>query len=171
MGAGSCRASARPINEPGVMHLAPPSISTVSPQRGLLCREEDAAAADRALGARRRRVTLLVLAMALMGLADLALTLTFMTSVGMYEVNPIARFMVAVGGAGQLVRYKLFTIVLSGGILYLLRHHKTAERCAWLSCAGLLALSLHWSDYTRRVTDHPVPHGHFSDRWVYIAPD
>lgn len=100
---------------------------------------------------RRRRVTLLALAMTLMGLADLQLTLTYMRSVGMIELNPLARAMISLGGAQQLVLFKLFTILLSAGILYLIRWHRTAEVCAWVSCAALLALTLHWARYT----EHP----------------
>ncbi|MEC9374505.1 MAG: hypothetical protein VYC34_11710 [Planctomycetota bacterium] len=122
--------------------------------------------------ARRRRVILLVLAMVLMGLADLSLTLTYMKSVGMFEVNPIARFMIAIGGEGQLIRYKLFTIVLSGGLLYLLRRHRCAELCAWLGCAAMLALTVHWTRYNSHIIlqgppDHTL--AHITEAWVFLG--
>lgn len=121
---------------------------------------------------RRRRVTLLVLAMALMGLADLAFTLTYMSSVGMAEANPLARAMIEIGGLPQLVRFKLFTIALSGGLLYLLRGHKAAERCAWACCAALVLLSLHWFNYTDKLTTLGAaidPHlAALDERWVAI---
>lgn len=96
---------------------------------------------------RSRRVALLAFAMVLMGLADLQLTLTYMRSIGMIELNPLARAMVDLGGAPQLIRFKLFSIALSAGLLFLLRRHSLAERCAWVSCAALLALSIHWTRY------------------------
>jgi len=99
---------------------------------------------------RRRRVALLVVAMVLMGLADLQLTLTYMRSVGMIELNPLARAMVDLGGAPQLIRFKLLSIALSAGLLYLMRRHSIAERCAWLSCAALLFLTFHWVRYNDR---------------------
>jgi len=91
--------------------------------------------------------------MILMGLDDLQLTLTYMTSVGMIELNPLARQMIEIGGADQLIRFKLFTIALSGGLLYLLSRHTIDERCAWLSCAVLLALSIQWANYTKQSTN------------------
>ena len=86
---------------------------------------------------RARRVTLLVIITAVLGLLDLAFTLTYASSMGMIELNPVARMLVGLGGAGELVRFKLFTIALSGGTLYLIRRRKGAELCAWLSLAVL----------------------------------
>ncbi len=99
------------------------------------------------IAGRSRRVTLLVLATATLGLLDLAFTLTYMQTIGMVELNPLARFMIGIGGAGQLVRFKLFTIVLSGGLLFLIRRKRGAEWCAWISLVTLILLSLHWVRY------------------------
>ncbi len=96
---------------------------------------------------RPRRVALLAIAMILMGLTDLQLTLTYMGSSGMLELNPLARAMIDLGGAPQLIRFKLLTIAVSAGLLYLLRRHSIAERCAWLSCAALLLLTAHWVNF------------------------
>jgi len=131
-----------PINEPMAGGAAIEAVM-IPRARGSAARQEPSPA----IAARGRRVTLLVFAMALMGLADLGLTLTYMSTVGMLEANPIARAMIDVGGPRQLVMFKLFTIALSGGILYLLRRHRAAEVCAWLSCAGLLLLCVHWTSY------------------------
>jgi hypothetical protein len=98
---------------------------------------------------RRWRVGLLLLAAALMGVADLACTLAYMRSVGMIELNPIARHMIAVGGAQQLVVYKLFTIALTCGSIFLIREHRRAEVGAWMCAAIMLALTLHWVRYNR----------------------
>lgn len=97
---------------------------------------------------RARRVTLLVIVTAVLGLLDLAFTLTYASSIGMIELNPLARMLIGLGGAGELIRFKLFTIALSGGTLYLIRHRKGAELCAWLSLAVLVGLSFHWVRYT-----------------------
>ncbi len=124
-----------------------------------------------AVQARSRRVTLLVLATIVMGVADLVFTLTYMQSVGLIETNPIARSMINLGGADQLIRYKLFTIALSAGILYLLRTHRAAERCAWLCALTLAALSAHWLEYNSLVLHepafaNPAAAAAFDDRWV-----
>lgn len=100
-----------------------------------------------------RRLMLLIFAIMLMSAADLFCTMTYMSSVGMLEVNPIARFMVSVGSAQQLVLFKLFTIALSCGALYLARRNPLSERVAWLCAAGLLALMLHWTAYNSSVSE------------------
>ncbi len=110
---------------------------------------------------RRLRVTLLALAIALMGVTDLLLTLTYMRTVGMVEVNPLARAMVAVGGVRQLVMFKLLTIALSAGMLYLLRRHRLSEYGAWVCFGMLLALSLHWVGYNETVVELASARGAF----------
>jgi hypothetical protein len=127
------------------------------------------------------RVTLLAAAMVLMGLADLQLTLTYMRSVGMIELNPIARQMIEIGGSRQLVVFKLFTIAASAGLLYLLRSHRLAERCAWISCLLLLGLTAHWMRYNQQattpeyaalaltqLTSGPASGLDFDHRWVML---
>jgi len=101
-----------------------------------------------------RRVTLLIMAIILMSVADLVITLTYMRSVGMFEANPIARFMVSLGSYGHLVRYKLFTMALSCGLLYLLRRHRNAELAAWLCAIVLLSLTAHWVRYNNQIVNY-----------------
>ena len=127
------------------------------------------------VAARARRVTILALAAATLGLLDLAFTLTYLRSIGMVELNPLARSMIALGGAGQLVRFKLFTIALSSGMLYLIRRRPGAEACAWISLGVLLILSLQWVRYTRLteelgptlIAQSATP----DHRWVEITDD
>lgn len=113
-----------------------------------------------ARGSGERRVGLLVIVIAIMGLADLALTLTYMKSTGMYELNPVARAMVAVGGEPQLIRFKLLTIALGAGMLYLLRRHRVVEPTAWGCAAVMCLLSAHWFAYNRHVENPAVWHGY-----------
>ena len=132
------------------MTIRPASTSTV-PRESAVRSDRPETAPGTPEGLRKRRVAWLVLAMAMMGLADLQLTLTYMGSIGMVELNPIARHMVSLGGAPQLVMFKLLTIALSAGLLYLIRWHRTAELCAWCSCAALLILTMHWVRYNEHV--------------------
>lgn len=122
---------------------------------------------------RARRVTVLVLATAALGLFDLAYTLTYMRSVGMVELNPLARFMIAIGGAGQLVRFKLLSIALSSGLLYLVRRRRGAELWAWISLGALVLLSLHWVRYidsTEQISPALLAEtSMFDQRWVTIT--
>ena len=100
-------------------------------------------------GMRVLRVNLLVVAALAMGLADLLCTLAYATSIGMVEMNPIARHMIEIGGADQLVMFKLFTMSLSSGIIYLIRRHRWAEGCAWFSVVVMLWLTIHWVQYNQ----------------------
>lgn len=101
--------------------------------------------------ARHRRIVLIILATVMMGVADLLCTMTYMSSVGMIELNPLARLMISIGGSEQLVRFKVFTMVLSAGALYLCRRTRNAEFWALL-CAGImLALMVHWLFYNEMV--------------------
>lgn len=89
----------------------------------------------------------------LMSAADLLCTLIYMTSVGMIEVNPLARLMISLGDGRQLIIFKLFTTALCCGALYLARRHPLSERVAWICAGGLLALMLHWTAYNSTVSD------------------
>lgn len=102
---------------------------------------------------RARRVTLLVGLSVLLGLFDLSHTLAYMRGAGMVELNPVARAMIELGGTRQLILFKLFTITTSCGILYLLRRHRQAEVCAWLSLAALALLAAHWMHYNGNVVE------------------
>ena len=104
--------------------------------------------------ARSRRLGLLMVALVLMGVADLLCTLTYMRMSGMLEANPIARLMIDIGGERQLVLFKLFTMALCCGALYLARRHAVAERCAWFCAAIMLALTFHWVTFNRSVPEY-----------------
>ena len=108
---------------------------------------ERAAPTSRWSANRGRRVAMLLPALALMGVADLAYTLEHMTSIGMYEMNPLARLIVAEGGADNLALFKLCTLGVCCGILFRLRHARQAEIGAWVCAAVMLALMLHWDRY------------------------
>lgn len=99
-----------------------------------------------------RRLMLVLLAIALMSMVDLICTLIYMSSVGLLELNPLARFMVSVGDAQQLIIFKLFTMTLSCGALYFARRHPISERVAWVCAAGLFALMLHWTSFNSSVS-------------------
>ena len=97
--------------------------------------------------ARSERIVLLIVALVLMSLADLACTVAYLTSVGMVEVNPIARHMISIGGIRQLVLFKALTIVVSCGCIYFARHRRGAELAAWFCVGILFFLMLHWLEY------------------------
>lgn len=111
------------------------------------------------LGSPERRVALLAVLITIMGLADLAMTLTYMRSTGMFELNPLARLMVATGGESQLVIFKLLTLSCSAGVLYLLRRHRIVEPTAWCCALVMAALTAHWISYNHHIDNPDVWHG------------
>lgn len=106
-----------------------------------------------ALTPHARRLMLVLLAITLMSLADLICTLIYMSGIGLLEVNPLARLMVSIGDAQQLIIFKLFTMTLACGALYFARRHPISERVAWMCAAGLFALMLHWTAFNSSVSD------------------
>lgn len=102
---------------------------------------------------RARRLMVLLSFAAMLGLADLIFTLTYMTGPGMIEMNPIARAMIDIGSTGQLVVFKLLTIVVSCGALYFGRRYVETEAAAWGCIIVLLALMLHWLNYNAGVPE------------------
>lgn len=134
-----------------------------------------AALLDHARRARSRRIVLLVLAMILMGVFDLLCTLTYMRTSGMLEANPLARQMIEIGGAKQLVMFKSLTIVLSCGAIYFVRRTRQAEISAWLCTALMLGLMAHWVNYNRQVSEFTrdmavlaMSNGEFEPMWVKL---
>lgn len=95
-------------------------------------------------------------AMGALSLADLGLTLHFMTTSGMDELNPLARTLAQFGPWG-LVALKVGSIGLSTGLLWMLRNRSSAHLAAWLMLAVLVMLGLHWNRYLAEVLMHGFP--------------
>lgn len=92
------------------------------------------------------------LAIVLMSVADLKMTLVYVTSVGMTEANPIARFLMVYGGVCSIVVWKAATVACGVFILWRIRRYRAAEVGAWICCAILGALCVHWFRYNDQVT-------------------
>lgn len=101
---------------------------------------------------RRFRLTLLIAAIMIMSIVDLFCTLTYMRTVGMIELNPLARAMISIGQTRQLVMFKAFTVTLACGTIFLLRRHGRAEIAAWTAAAALACLMLHWFHYNSLIS-------------------
>jgi hypothetical protein len=97
---------------------------------------------------RQARVVMLLIAVLAMSVADLIMTLTYATSVGMVELNPLARAMMS-GGQYELIAWKLATVLLGTGILFCIRRTCGGEFGAWFCCLVLAALTFHWINYNR----------------------
>lgn len=101
---------------------------------------------------RALRVALLVVATALMGLGDLYLTLNFVMTTGMVELNPIARAVIELGCPNFVVAWKVVLILISSGILWATRRHRFAEAGAWVCFLVLVALTFHWVSFVAGIS-------------------
>lgn len=95
---------------------------------------------------RTRRVLLALLVASVMGFADLALTVAMMSAGGLYENNPLARHIAGLGWV-WLVAFKLFTIAINVGLIWICRRRRGGEVGAWLSAAIMVALAVQWALY------------------------
>jgi hypothetical protein len=124
--------------------------------------------------ARARRVVFLLAITALMCFADLALTLTYTTSTGMVEVNPVARAVIALNSPAFVVIWKLATMALGLGILWWARKAKAAEIAAWFSFVLMLALCVYWLSFAMTVSQVPTDYAALAalddPRWVSMTP-
>jgi Domain of unknown function (DUF5658) len=93
------------------------------------------------------RVVALALAIAVMSGADLYLTLLYVTHTGMNELNPLARAMMDYQSPAILALWKAGTVVISIGILILIRKQRSAEFGAWIGCLVMGSLMFHWQGY------------------------
>lgn len=109
-----------------------------------------------------------------MSMIDLYLTLLYLTHSGMSEANPLARAIIAYQSPFILAVWKLLTVVLSVGILYLIRHKRSAELGAWVGAVVLGALMTHWTRYidiTEELKPNMAPIAQQMDEnWVHIDP-
>jgi hypothetical protein len=111
---------------------------------------------DCRLPGRGERVVALLGAVACLGLADLALTLTFMGSIGMPEGNPAARAAANFGPLG-VTGLKVITSVVNIAILFAIRRRPVAELAAVASVAIMLGIGAHWLDMLRFVETENFP--------------
>jgi hypothetical protein len=123
--------------------------------------------------ARARRVTILLIATALLCLGDLALTMTYVTSMGMVESNPIARAVMTDHSPSFVVLWKLASMALGLGILFYARRTKGAEIAAWLCFLVMGALTIHWFCFAATVAHLPFEYVDMASaddpRWVNMA--
>ena len=128
---------------------------------------------SRVIPARPARVSLLIIAILLVSLADLALTLTFLTSVGMAEANPLARAVIGTGSVAAVVGFKLALSAVAVTLLWITRKTHTGEVGAWLGALIMGWLLIRWDAYITQshvftVALHGSTHAH-DERWVALG--
>jgi hypothetical protein len=97
---------------------------------------------------RARRVIVLTIAIAVMSIADLLITLTYLRNGGMGEANPLARWVLNFGSANILIVWKILTVVTACTIFVATRRSRAAEIGAWCCCLVLTWLSVRWMAYS-----------------------
>jgi len=98
---------------------------------------------------RSERVTWLLGGVIVLSLVDLFLTLTYLTTVGMSEGNPIAVWLLsATNSIWPLIFYKLGTVAICVSLLYVNRFRREGELASWCAMIILVALSIWWNQYS-----------------------
>ncbi len=107
----------------------------------------------------------------LLAIADLYLTLSYATTVGMIELNPVARLVMEHQSAGAVTVWKLATTSLGLGILYCFRSRRNAEIGAWVCFLALGALACYWAFFTEQSLRQPAEYtaaGADDPRWISL---
>lgn len=102
--------------------------------------------------ARGRRVCLLLAPIALLSLADLWMTIDHLTQVGMFESNPIARAVMAQGSPTLLAVWKILSVAMAIGFLFVARRKWIGEAATWLAVFVLIWLMIRWAVYSDQVS-------------------
>lgn len=100
---------------------------------------------------RERRVTVLLVMVALVSLADLVLTLTYLRNGGMSEGNPIARWVMSIGNPWMLATWKLGMLCFTCGVLFAYKKRISAEIASWVCCLAMAWLTFQWHGYVRDI--------------------
>ena len=82
-----------------------------------------------------------------MNIADLVFTLTYATTIGMGELNPLARLIMQHATVPCIILFKLASVGLGSGLLYYTRRSRLSEFATWIAFFGFLLLTIHWVQY------------------------
>ena len=101
---------------------------------------------------RPRRVTVLLAGIAVLSLADLAVTIAYLQANSMMEANPLAAYVIrASQSVWVLVAFKLATVGICVGLLYRVRRHLCGEIASWCALAILMGISVMWHSYSNQI--------------------
>src|SRR5688572_1982503 len=101
---------------------------------------------------REWRVAVLVTMIAVVSLADLYLTLTYLNNGVMAEGNPVARWVMSLGCPWLLAAWKVGLVVFTCVVLFAFKKRTVAEIGAWVGCIAMAWLTVQWSLYVRDVS-------------------
>lgn len=106
---------------------------------------------------RGRRVTVLLLGVIVLSLADLVITLAFLRANWMMEANPIAAYIIrTTQSSWSLICFKCLTVLICAALLYRARHFRSGEVAAWSAVGVLAALSVMWHSYAAGIDEADI---------------
>ena len=106
---------------------------------------------------RCERVKWLLFGIVMLSVADLVLTVSYLTTVGLSEGNPIVVWLLqATNSVWALGMYKAVTVTICVSLLYRTRFQRQGELAAWCAMLILVALSIWWNQYSRYQPDLPI---------------
>jgi Domain of unknown function (DUF5658) len=107
-----------------------------------------------ALGQNRvRRVAEALVILWLLGVADLLFTIqAFRSPDFFYEMNPLARTVLASMGIAGVIALKVVLLGIGASIFWRLRRHAQAEMAVWGLVVVHVLLIVQWSQYTAITT-------------------
>ena len=110
---------------------------------------------------RSERVTWLLGGVVFLSIADLVLTLSYLTSVGMSEGNPIALWLLqTTDSIWPLAIYKGITVAVCVTLLYWNRQKRQSELASWCALMILAALTFWWNQYSHYQPMLPLAEDH-----------
>jgi len=110
---------------------------------------------------RSERVIWLLAGVVILSFVDLFLTISYLTSVGMSEGNPIAVWLLhTTNSVWPLALYKIATVALCVSLLYFNRRKRQSELASWCAMIILVALSIWWNQYSQYQPFLPLAEDH-----------
>ena len=110
---------------------------------------------------RSERVVWLLAGVVALSFADLFLTISYLTTVGMSEGNPIAVWLLhTTNSIWPLALYKVATVAICVSLLYINRRKRQSELASWCAMIILVALSIWWNQYSQYQPFLPIAEDH-----------
>ena len=115
----------------------------------------------------------LLLAVIALSLADLAVTLIHLKTVGLVEANPLAVWIIrTTGSTWAIAAFKCATVGVCVALLYRLRHHIEGEIASWCAVGILVGMCFLWHSYSTALNDSReviLAHGElYGDHWLQL---
>jgi hypothetical protein len=105
---------------------------------------------------------------ALVSAADLWLTLTYLTTGGMSEGNPIARWIIGLNSSWVLGLFKVALVSFTCVVLWKARSRRSAQIAAAVGCVMMAWLCFRWHGYTSTVATEVAALNELTEAPVWV---